>query len=308
MISDSQTYYRVAPWLVIFPGLAIVVRGRGVQLPRLRPGTCSHRDGREGSASRQAMALGRVRWPVRVAPLPCLLACALPAAREHGPPPRASCGPRARDDIPTLDPAVGYDTASWQFEQMLFNTLVDYDDDSASGARAGGALGGRAPTGASSPSASIPAVRFSTAGVSSPRDVQYSIERVLRPGHASQGAEFFRGIDGRRTPSSTGSARQVSRHRDARRRDGANSPAPPSIRSSCTSWRCRSRPSCRARWWRRTARTSRATRSARGRFVLDEWQRGQRLRAAPQPALLPPRRAVARRQCDRSASTSSSSG
>src|SRR5512147_1157371 len=32
-----------------------------------------------------------------------------------------------QDDIPTLDPARGYDTASWQFEEMLFNTLVDYD-------------------------------------------------------------------------------------------------------------------------------------------------------------------------------------
>src|SRR5262245_59098833 len=32
-----------------------------------------------------------------------------------------------QDDITTLDPARGYDTASWQFEEMLFNTLLDYD-------------------------------------------------------------------------------------------------------------------------------------------------------------------------------------
>ena len=30
------------------------------------------------------------------------------------------------DDVPTLDPAAGYDTASWQFEQMIFDTLVRY--------------------------------------------------------------------------------------------------------------------------------------------------------------------------------------
>src|SRR5262249_27989964 len=33
-----------------------------------------------------------------------------------------------RDDIPTLDPVAGYDTASWAFEQMLFDTLVRYSD------------------------------------------------------------------------------------------------------------------------------------------------------------------------------------
>ncbi|MGH7864258.1 MAG: hypothetical protein ACREQB_04670, partial [Candidatus Binataceae bacterium] len=32
------------------------------------------------------------------------------------------------DDVPSLDPAVGYDTMSWLFEQMLFNTLVRYGD------------------------------------------------------------------------------------------------------------------------------------------------------------------------------------
>jgi ABC-type transport system substrate-binding protein len=32
------------------------------------------------------------------------------------------------DDVPTLDPAAGYDTASWTFEQMIFDTLVRYSD------------------------------------------------------------------------------------------------------------------------------------------------------------------------------------
>ena len=33
-----------------------------------------------------------------------------------------------QDDVPTLDPAAGYDTASWTFEQMIFDTLVRYSD------------------------------------------------------------------------------------------------------------------------------------------------------------------------------------
>jgi peptide/nickel transport system substrate-binding protein len=32
------------------------------------------------------------------------------------------------DDIPTLDPAAGYDTVSWTFEQAIFDTLVRYGD------------------------------------------------------------------------------------------------------------------------------------------------------------------------------------
>ena len=33
------------------------------------------------------------------------------------------------DDVPTLDPAAGYDTESWTFEQAIFDTLVRYGDD-----------------------------------------------------------------------------------------------------------------------------------------------------------------------------------
>ena len=32
------------------------------------------------------------------------------------------------DDVPTLDPAAGYDTVSWTFEQTIFDTLVRYGD------------------------------------------------------------------------------------------------------------------------------------------------------------------------------------
>jgi peptide/nickel transport system permease protein len=32
MISDSQTYYRIAPWLMVFPGLAIVYAVAGFNL------------------------------------------------------------------------------------------------------------------------------------------------------------------------------------------------------------------------------------------------------------------------------------
>src|SRR6266849_361606 len=66
------------------------------------------------------------RFPILV--LICLLGCR-GGARELDLPVGAKVlRLAATDDIPTLDPAVGYDTASWGFEQMIFNTLVRYSD------------------------------------------------------------------------------------------------------------------------------------------------------------------------------------
>ena len=100
-----------------------------------------------------------------------------------------------QDDIPTLDPARGYDTASWQFEEMLFNTLVDYDGE-----------GQLVPELASEWEVSDEQrtytfhlrsdVRFTNGRSVEAGDVRFSIERVLSPQTRSQGAEFFRGIVG----------------------------------------------------------------------------------------------------------------
>lgn len=100
-----------------------------------------------------------------------------------------------QDDVPTLDPARGYDTASWQFEEMLFNTLVDYDED-----------GRLVPELATTWEVSgdhrtytfhlRPDVRFTNGRPLIASDIRYSIERVLNPATRSPGAEFFRGIVG----------------------------------------------------------------------------------------------------------------
>ena len=100
-----------------------------------------------------------------------------------------------QDDLPTLDPARGYDTASWQFEEMLFNTLVDYDAD-----------GHLVPELARAWEVSDDQrsytfqlrsdVRFTNGRPVEAEDVRFSIERVLDPATRSQGAEFFRGIVG----------------------------------------------------------------------------------------------------------------
>ncbi|MFI5397320.1 MAG: ABC transporter substrate-binding protein [Candidatus Binatia bacterium] len=99
------------------------------------------------------------------------------------------------DEVPTLDPARGYDTSSWQFEQALFTTLVDYDADTdlvprlatdwaVSADRRTYTFHLRAD------------VRFTNGRTVTAGDVKYSIERVLNPHTRSQGAEFFRVISG----------------------------------------------------------------------------------------------------------------
>ncbi len=100
-----------------------------------------------------------------------------------------------QDDIPTLDPARGYDTASWQFEEMLFNTLLDYDKD-----------GNLIPELATGWDVSADQrtylfhlrqdARFTNGRSVVADDIRYSIERVLNPRTRSPGAEFFRGIVG----------------------------------------------------------------------------------------------------------------
>lgn len=130
-------------------------------------------------------------------------ACAVPLDPPPAGPPDDDAPPRAGgvfrlrsdDDVHTLDPAIGYDTASWSFEQMLFDTLVTYD--------AGvNLVPDLAESWAASPDGRRYSfrlrrdVRFSTGRRFEAADVKYSLERLLQPTMHSQGAEFFQGIEG----------------------------------------------------------------------------------------------------------------
>jgi len=99
------------------------------------------------------------------------------------------------DDVRTLDPALGYDVVSWSFEQMLFDTLVDYDtgtrivpelatswEESQDGKRIVFHL--------------RPDVRFASGRPFAAADAKYSLERLLKPSLHSQGAEFFQDVVG----------------------------------------------------------------------------------------------------------------
>ncbi len=100
------------------------------------------------------------------------------------------------NDVPTLDPAAGYDTVSWLFEQMLFSTLVRYGDADVK-LRPDAALSWQV-----SPDATVFTfhlrhdVRFASGRAVTSDDFRYAIERVLNPKTSSKGMEYFRAIRG----------------------------------------------------------------------------------------------------------------
>jgi ABC-type transport system substrate-binding protein len=141
-----------------------------------------------------------VRWACLL--LALVVACALPLdPPPEGPPdggdPKAGGVLRlaSSSDVNTLDPALGYDEVSWLFEQMQFDTLVDYDD----GTRI-------VPELAESWTTSDDGlrwefrvrgdVRFSTGRAMTAADIAYSLRRILTPSVHSLGAEFFQNIAG----------------------------------------------------------------------------------------------------------------
>jgi oligopeptide transport system substrate-binding protein len=102
----------------------------------------------------------------------------------------------ATDDIPTLDPAIGYDTASWSFEQMIFDTLVRYSD---TGVDLVPDLATRWESSADTQSFTFHLrhdARFSNGRAVTSADFKYAIERVLTPATRSKGIEYYRAIVG----------------------------------------------------------------------------------------------------------------
>jgi ABC-type transport system substrate-binding protein len=139
------------------------------------------------------------------APLLLLLlaGCAVPldpppaGSPDGGGPPRQGQVLRlsSEDDVSTLDPARGYDVAAWSFEQMLFNTLVDYDE----GTTLVPELAASWETSADGRRYTFMLrrdVRFASGRPFAAADVKYSLERLLKPSIHSQGAEFFEHVEG----------------------------------------------------------------------------------------------------------------
>jgi len=100
------------------------------------------------------------------------------------------------DDVPTLDPADGYNTESWTFEQAIFDTLLRYGDDNIN-LEPGLALAWEASSDAKTFSFHMRHdARFSNGRPVTSGDFRYGIERVLDPATRSKGMEYYRGLAG----------------------------------------------------------------------------------------------------------------
>jgi ABC-type transport system substrate-binding protein len=101
-----------------------------------------------------------------------------------------------KDDLATLDPAIGYDWDNWPAEKMVFDGLLDYNEGTTIVPR----LAARMPTvsngGRTYTFTLRRGVRFQNGREVTADDVSYTINRVLDPKTKSPGQSFFLNIAG----------------------------------------------------------------------------------------------------------------
>src|SRR5512144_3222107 len=101
-----------------------------------------------------------------------------------------------KDDLATLDPAVGYDWTNWPAIKMVFDGLLDYDSGTTIQPRLAEALPEVSADGLTYTFKLRKGVKFQNGREFTSDDVVYTLTRVLDPKTASPGAGFFLGIRG----------------------------------------------------------------------------------------------------------------
>lgn len=129
------------------------------------------------------------------------LSLALPvAAQDYVPDPNAKAGGGIvvtyKDDVATLDPAIGYDWQNWSMIKSLFDGLMDYVPGTTE------LRPGLAESYSISDDGMLftfklrPGVKFHNGREMTAEDVKYSLDRVTNPATQSPGAGFFGSIKG----------------------------------------------------------------------------------------------------------------
>ena len=129
------------------------------------------------------------------------LALTLPAmAQDYVPDPNALSGGNItvtyKDDVATLDPAIGYDWQNWSMIKSLFDSLMDYvpgTTDLRPGLAESYTM---TEDGLTYTFKLRPGVLFHNGREMTAEDVKYSLDRVTNPATQSPGAGFFGSIAG----------------------------------------------------------------------------------------------------------------
>ncbi len=129
-----------------------------------------------------------------------LAALALPATAQETLDPDAVQGGNItvtyKDDVATLDPAIGYDWQNWSMIKSIFDSLMDYEPGTTT-LRPGLAESyDVSDDGMTFTFYLRPGVMFHNGREMTAEDVKYSLDRVTNPETLSPGAGFFASIDG----------------------------------------------------------------------------------------------------------------
>jgi peptide/nickel transport system substrate-binding protein/oligopeptide transport system substrate-binding protein len=101
-----------------------------------------------------------------------------------------------KDDVATLDPAIGYDWQNWSMIKSLFDGLMDYEPGTSTLRNDLAESYEISADGLSFTFKLRPGVKFHNGREMTAEDVKYSIERVVNPATQSPGAGFFASIKG----------------------------------------------------------------------------------------------------------------
>ncbi|MCV3765841.1 ABC transporter substrate-binding protein [Rhizobium sp. TRM95796] len=101
-----------------------------------------------------------------------------------------------KDDITTLDPAIGYDWVNWSLIKSLYSRLMDYEPGTANLKPSLAESFEVAPDGLTYTFKLRKGVKFSNGREVVAADVKYSIERAVNPKTQGPGAGFFGAIKG----------------------------------------------------------------------------------------------------------------
>ncbi|WP_253704750.1 ABC transporter substrate-binding protein [Thermus scotoductus] len=114
-----------------------------------------------------------------------------------------------KDDISTLDPAIGYDWQNWSIIKSIFDGLLDYEPGTTKlrphlAEKYSLSADGRTYT-----FVLRKGIRFHNGRMLTAQDIKYSLERTLNPSTQSPGQSFYLGIAGAKA-FAEGKAKEVS--------------------------------------------------------------------------------------------------